>query len=535
MARQSIRAFASSLRMSATVVFEQLVRAGIDVNSLDDEITDEQRQVLMDYFSTPRTQRVESPPVTMAQLRASATLRELSELMTRAMAERSHQVLIKDEGLVEVVSLVFERVRAPEDELLGAVELGRLAAVARNREAVIFDRADDVFSVEPPSIDSLIDGDAKAYAAHLVTHVGASWVTPYAYRESLAIESADGARSTLLSACLEREQSVAEWVVALREQVASLGSFPTPDARLRRWRRVLDVMGTIMEHWRGDVGANIGGELADLLPDVLGKALDVVDDDVLFDVIDQMLRMLARVIEIRFSMALYASTYAVLERGKRHLGAGVWGQFLNRSRQMSRIRVALLESALVLSRQNRTDREIISALLACYSSRPQVAAAIKRHFVDARDLDPDVRAWWSSAGEATESRREVEHRVGNNEDSQIGALLIEVESNQDAMEKIGRAVVQFLEISEPVLASTTRAAVSGYQNIAQIARRLARMRKLTRTDLKGERLEYNPLEHEMLGGHKSGVRRVRVVRDGIKKEFSGKVKTLVKPWVEADE
>ena len=78
-------------------------------------------------------------------------------------------------------------------------------------------------------------------------------------------------------------------------------------------------------------------------------------------------------------------------------------------------------------------------------------------------------------------------------------------------------------------------AVDGYQSIAQITRRLARMRKLSKTDLKGERLEYNPLEHEMLGGHISGIRKVRVVRDGIKKEFSGKIKTLVKPWVEPEQ
>jgi hypothetical protein len=61
------------------------------------------------------------------------------------------------------------------------------------------------------------------------------------------------------------------------------------------------------------------------------------------------------------------------------------------------------------------------------------------------------------------------------------------------------------------------------------------MRKLTTTNLCGERLEYNPLEHEMLGGHRSGVRRVEVVREGIQKEFGGKVKTLVKPWVKPEE
>ena len=49
--------------------------------------------------------------------------------------------------------------------------------------------------------------------------------------------------------------------------------------------------------------------------------------------------------------------------------------------------------------------------------------------------------------------------------------------------------------------------------------------------LKGEILEYNPLQHEMLGGHQLGVRKVKVVRDGIQKDFNGKIKVLVKPRV----
>ena len=126
------------------------------------------------------------------------------------------------------------------------------------------------------------------------------------------------------------------------------------------------------------------------------------------------------------------------------------------------------------------------------------------------------------------------HKIGNNEDSQIGALLIEVDSYREAMDKVARAVVPLLEISEPVLASTARKAVDGFRSIEQTTRRLCRMRKLSKMELAGERLEYNPLEHELLGGHRPGVRRVRVVRDGIKKEFSGRIKTLVKPWVEAE-
>jgi hypothetical protein len=233
-------------------------------------------------------------------------------------------------------------------------------------------------------------------------------------------------------------------------------------------------------------------------------------------------------------MALYAETYALLDQGKRTLGLSLWSRFITDSNVIPQLRISLLETALVLARQNRTDKQIIAALTASYKSRPQVAAAVKRHLQDARDLDPDVAEWWRNAGDVSGTRRHVEHKVGNTEDSQIGALLIEVESNSEAMEKLRGSVVDYLSISEPVLASTVKKAADGYKEIAQTARRLARMRKLTKTHMKGERLEYNPIEHEMLGGHKPGIRRVKVVRDGIQKDFAGKIKTLVKPWVEPE-
>ena len=170
-----------------------------------------------------------------------------------------------------------------------------------------------------------------------------------------------------------------------------------------------------------------------------------------------------------------------------------------------------------------------------FGSRVQAVSAIGRHFSGAHDADPEVRAWWVAAGAVERSQRTTEHTFGNNEDQQIGSLLIEMESIKEPMEKLSRAVVPLLEISDPVLASTMRNAAAGYTEIAQTTRRLARMRKLSKTDLKGERMEYNPLEHEMIGGHQPGVRSVRVERDGIRKEFGGKVKTLVKPWVKPEE
>ena len=530
-----IKKLARNIGMPAEQLIKQLQEAGASVRSEDDIVTGEQQlRLLQQHLSQDPVLSVRKD-VSHAELQAATDLRELNELLTRAMAERKIQGLIKDNNLEAVIEWILERAVDVEQELLAAAMLGRLAAVARGRESVILDRADEVLTAEPASIETLDDGDAKQYAAQVLTHVTSPWVEEYAYREALAIDTADNARRELLAANLVRQGSIAEWVGAIIGRVAALKELDNDDTRLKRIRRIFGVMQNIVDRWHGDVGADVGSRLADCLKAFLSGNLADVEQPVLFEAIDSLLAVLGRVIELRFSLALYAATYSLIEQGKKTLGPGLWGRFIEQSSVMPDIHVALLESTLVLARQNRTDKQIMSVLIAAYTSRPQVAAAIKRHFQDARDLDPDVADWWRSAGDVSGTQRRVEHKVGNTEDSQIGALLIEVESNREAMDKVGRAVVPLLEISEPVLASTVKKAVVGYQGIAQTARRLARMRKLTKTDLKGERLEYNPLEHEMLGGHKAGVRRVKVVSDGIKKEFAGKIKTLVKPWVEPEE
>jgi len=359
-------------------------------------------------------------------------------------------------------------------------------------------------------------------------------LTDYCICESLAIDTAEEARRELLSRALLELGSLSAFLRRLESASHAVHQISAIDSRLKRVRRVIGAVLDVAGGWHGDLGREPGPALGDCLAAFIKGTAESAEAEVVAKVVDAAFLTLSRVIERRFSCAFDAESYAVVERAQQAIRMG-WHEFLSRSESVAGLRSHLLEAALVLARQNRTDSRIMEVIILAYGSRAQGVAAIQRHFSGAQDADPEVREWWIAGGAAVRGQRTAEHKVGNNEDQQIGSLLIEVESNKDSMEKLSRAVVPFLEISDPVLAATVKSAAAGYSEIAQTARRLARMRKLSKTDLKGERLEYNPLEHEMLGGHQAGVRRVRVVRDGIRKEFGGKIKTLVKPWVQADE
>lgn len=456
-------------------------------------------------------------------------------ILRKQMASQRIQSVIKGDGLSAISNRILELARQDSlVELQASAALARLAAVARNREREVFDLLPTLFTRVPPSIETLSNGDDKAYAAVSLQYCHGHWVKDYCLSESVIVDAAEEARRALLACGLAESGTLSSFLRQLELQGDSLKAIPASDSRLKRIRRILTAALEVLGTWKGELGHEPGTALGNCLAMFLSSDAEDADPEVLADVIDAALRILSRMIERRFSCAFDSTSYAVVERAQEAVRMG-WHDFLSRSGAIAGLRSHLLEAALVLVRQNRSDTRIVEAIVLAFGSRPQAAFALKRCLADAQDSDPEVRAWWESAGAQEQSQKVVDHKFGNNEDQQIGSLLIEVESNREPMEKVNRAVVPLLEISDPVLASTVRSAAAGYAEIAQIARRLARMRRLTKTDLKGERLEYNPLEHEMIGGHRPGVRRIRVVRDGIRKEFGGKVKTLVKPWVQVDE
>jgi hypothetical protein len=531
-------------------LLEQIKEAGLSANSGEDVIEDNEKTKLLAYLRQRhgKTDGVKID-ISLDDIINAESLHVLNDLLTQVMAKQQIQSLIKESNLDALVESIIKLAKDADGEkqLLVAAMLGRLAAVARGREMQVFKRLNEVITDEPPSLNALSDqlvgggdkdldvGKSKQYAAQSLRHINALWLNDYCIREAVNIDTAEHARRELLETVLNDKGNFSDWLASISQFANVLQAIENIDARLKRIRRFFIAMLEVVKNWQGELGGEPGTALSNCFRSFSDRKLAEGDQDAMADLLDTALAILARLIEIRFSNALIGQTYAVMEAGKALLGAGMWARFLDKSVMIARIRTDLLEAALVVARQGRTDSSLMSVLLTCYSSRPQLASAVKRHFALAQDLEPDIVEWWQSAAKSGDERRDVEHKVGNTEDEQIGALLIEVEYAKETMEKLSRAVAPMLEISDPVLAETVRRAASTYRDMAQIATRLARMRKLTKSGLLGAHTEYNPREHEMRGGHKPGIRRIKVIRDGIIKEFNGKKKTLVKPLVEPEE
>ncbi|WP_313246875.1 hypothetical protein [Stenotrophomonas rhizophila] len=474
--------------------------------------------------------------VGLENIEGADDLQGLNVLLTESMKRMQIQQLIKGENLSAIVSTVISLAASSpiEDELFASAILGRLAAVARGREMEVFSRAHELFSDEPASIESLSDGDEKEYAARAIAYADAAWLKSYCSREALAIDTANNARKEVLRTLLILSGSISDCITHLSDAQAIVKNIEPPDSRIKRVRRIFDALADVIRSYDGEVGVEPGRAISSLVESLI-RGTPSNDSDTAYATIDSAIAIVVRVIELRFSHALHAETYSVLQSGKRLLSVGPWTRFLESSQNIRKVQMNLLETAVVLARQNRTDKEILRAMEASWPSMSFISTAVRLHFKEAVDIDPEVSDYWIKVGRVPQSERAAEHKLGNTEDQQIGELLIQLDANRDNMAKLHRAVVPVLETFDPIQAATVRRAANGYESIAQVAERLARMRKLTKTDFLGDSLEYNPIEHDMDGGHRSGVRRVKVVRDGIHKEFGGKTKTLVKPRVEPEE
>ena len=472
----------------------------------------------------------------LAFIKQAQDLRQVNSLLTKVMARQAIQSLIKDHNLNIICNAVVDLAiigegHENESRLIGAAILGRLSAVARSRQDTVFARLSELLPESPLPIEKLVDGDEKYYAAISIAQLNAKWVLGYCLEQSVLIDTAEKARKTLVAKALSASEDLSTFWQMNLKYLAPLKDITGDDTRYKRIRRITTTVGEIVRSWESEVGNDAGLALGDWASALLLTSNKGAETETLVDVLDDLFGMLLRIIELRFSFALLSPTYALLNKSKTGLGSLRWAELLKISRNIEKIRMCLKEAALVLARQGTTDKLVMDVLTTAYYSRSQVMPAIAAHFAEANELDPAIREWWERAGSKAEGLRDADHKIGNSEDQQIGTLLINVEDSKSVMEKLGRAVVPLLEISDPVLAETVKKAEGSYSAIAMATRQLAAMRKLEHMGLKGAELEYNPLQQDMLGGHKLGVRVVKVERDGIKKSFGRKVKVLVKPRV----
>lgn len=468
---------------------------------------------------------------------------QLYELIKDSYAARKLSATIENEKLDTLVEQIIDSVSSASEveKLCAASALGYLSfsPSVKNREEVVFKPMETLFTEAPPPLSTLNiessekNADRRRRAAVALAHSKADWLVDYCASSAITEESnSDLPREQLISNVLGQVGNLTDLFDTLKGKANLFKEIGDIEQRFTRVKRFFESLETVINEWSGPCGDAPGESLADLFAVTHRGVSEKVDKGVRYDAADSAQFILNRIIELRFSYALSAESYTVIAMIKRTMETARWADYLNAPKALKLTRINLLEAMLVLARQGREDTVFANLIVDVYGHRTTAKSAVTQHLENHADIDPETRDWWGKVGRVSVNRGKKEQRNGITVDHQVGALLIETEDAKEAMEKMGRAVVRLLKVSNPLLADTTSRASKGYGEISRIARQLGRVRKLKVTNNKGDIVEYNRRLHEMLGGHQPGVRMVKVLRNGVQKEFGGIVKTIIKEWVE---
>lgn len=475
-------------------------------------------------------QKMDESLNTLNRIVSSKDLCAINGLLTKEMASQRIQALIRDDNLDKIVNTIINLGASSEEGAIFAASiLGRLGAVARGRQDVVFGQINSLLKNEPLPIELLEDGDAKYYAAVAIAHCTGNWLLSYSISQALEIDTSEKTRKVFVQTALVIAGSLSNFFQEISPNMGVLNELTGNDTRYRRIRRITHVVHLAVREWEQDVGFDIGASLDSWLKRVLASDKSGIEELVLADIINDVFGILIRIIELRFSNALLAETYAVLESVRFHTG-NLWTMLHRKISNLEKIRVSLLEAALVLARQGKTDLGIIKALNSAYYSRSQTQAAVRSHFRQADELDPNVKAWWERAGAASNVRRQVEHEYSNSEDHLIGLLLLETKELEGLVNHIDDSILPTLHLGL-VDRSYMDDMIRKLKEIMQINKQLAQMRRLTEKNMLGKMIDYEPRQHELIGGHRLGVRLVKVERDGVEKVFGSRTRIFIKPRV----
>lgn len=442
-------------------------------------------------------------------------LRSLAQNKTLQQASRTELFTTGLHRLAQVTTA-----SDPKQRLHALSALGRIWSSLKPQRPAVEATLSRSEIAEPAALATLPEPDDRAYAALACRYVLASWARQYLATAAAGEDAAENVRADCLDSLLTITGDLRDTFALLRGRLAAL-SFVTErpsDSMGRRVRRLLlSVHRTVPSHTTITAEA-AGRELAALLYDSFRTVGTPSHEPLKKEIAVAAAQIVHDIVRVRFSQATDPATYEVLDVLYRWFRPHAWEELADAVPALRAVADDILEAVRLLARAGVTDARMRASLVLAVGSEERARVRLKTVAETAPGITLEVRDWLTGT-ESTPVLDAVEESGLRSLDQVIADLLV----RRNDIERLATATTGE--------GSDDRALV---RTLADSFMHMANARGLELQYVIGDVVEYSPLDHELIGGPRHGVRRVRVVQPQVRaREVTGRFRVVRKALVEA--
>ena len=442
---------------------------------------------------------------------------------------------------------------AREDSRLetGLVFLGELAAnptetVDRLRAVAGISRMDTVKSLQGatknllsaamkrplPDPSLLSDPDDRYYIARALQNCKKGWVTAYASTIIVDEKQAEKSRHEFVAVLFNRLDSLAEVFSLLAEELGRLKpETKNPgDSVAKRLERILAALRPQIVSLLIEPGKDAGKQIYGMVQAAFSSVGAPETHQIAVKFVEEIARLLHDLARTQITLAVDPDLYRVLEIPKRWFSVPEWRYIAGRSVSMQLVTRDIREALTLLVKQGKTDTQLIDQLVNSTGSQNaalKVTSGIaERHL----ELGGELSEWLKSGGKSTffKTSKNFEESRELSSDSALATLMTDANLLEESLCANSEDALMELRMLEPESAHLFDTLVTRCRAVLNDLSSLAAKRNLSIRGKKGEIVEYSQALHELIDGHESGVRNVKIIHPMIVKDRVGKSTEIIR-------
>jgi len=445
----------------------------------------------------------------------------------RGFLHRSVETSEFHKGLTAMVETAKRAADGP-DRLFALVSLSRIRAIVKPLQGRIEKELESCLELPLPLPFGLSNPDDRFYVAQACGVAWHDWMLEYLAEFVSLEESAERARAEGVRSLIANASSLEDIWGKITSKLAGWNpETESPgDSVARRIRRIIAVLRPVVGEYTGRVPVETGEAVCNLIRTAFRGCGAPSTISVISETTEEIVGLIHDLIRARFSLATEPTTYEAIRACSSWFQQHRWQNFTKESENIRLIVRDLTEGISLLARQGKTDAAMLSCLSLILGSREAANAAMARLAASLPNLQPNIREWLASGGNVaaqdkpTRSVLAEESQV-QTENVVLADLLVDSERIMAMAHLIEADVLPEIQMLSPKQAGLVEKYIGQGRALADAVRAMATRRGLMIREHLDSVVEFSPLDHELVGGLRQGIRQVRVIRPVVEQISDG--------------